>query len=385
MGRNLKNKIIIIIISTMFFIIILLNPPIESNLILKKQIYNFFHFGKIVLIQEKKLDNIIWDNYGIDSGTVVLSSQFDNEYPFNSQVADDFILYNNKWITGVQWWGGFFGGTPPWPNPIDFYIIFYADDGTGMMPTGAGLDNATTTALAVYFLHDIIGTPTGLYDCYQYNVTFIKPFNITANTKYWVAIQAKFPISPQWGWCTNGNNPDQMHSAVQGFPELEMPFWTNLAFGDMAFNLIGSNITLPAKPDLDCTGQLSWIDIKPGATVNGSFQVMNIGEPNSRLNWTIDSFPDWGTWTFTPSSGLNMKPEDGAITVNVTATAPDVKNQEFQGQITVVNAENSSDYCTIPVSLTTPLHQNIMHHKFFERFFDRFPYAFPNIRHLLGY
>jgi hypothetical protein len=357
----------------MFFIMILLNPPIESNLIPKTQIHNFFHFGKYVSIQEKKLDNIIWDNYGIDSDTVVLSSQFDNEYPFNSQVADDFILNNNKWITGVQWWGGYFGGTPPWPNPIDFYIIFYADDGTGMMPTGAGLDNATTTALAVYFLHDIIGTPTGLYDCYQYNVTFTKPFNITANTKYWIAIQAKFPIPPQWGWCTNGNNPDQMHSAVQGFPVLEVPFWTELAYGDMAFNLVGSNTTLPAKPDLDCNGQLSWTDTKPGATVTGSFQVMNIGDQHSLLNWTIASYPDWGTWTFTPSSGANLTPQDGAITVNVTVIAPDIKNQEFQGQVKVVNKENSSDYCSIPVTLTTPLNTYALFIHYWDKLLMRFP------------
>jgi len=137
------------------------------------------------------------------------------------------------------------------------------------------------------------------------------------------------------------------------------------------------------KPDLDCNGQLFWSGVKPGTTVNGGFQVINIGDQHSHLNWTVASYPSWGTWTFTPSSGVNLVPEEGAITVNVTVVVPDVKNQEFQGQITVVNIENSSDYCTIPVSLTTPLPQTFQHYKLFQRLIERFPNVFPIFRYLL--
>jgi hypothetical protein len=140
-----------------------------------------------------------------------------------------------------------------------------------------------------------------------------------------------------------------------------------------------------AKPDLDCNGQLFWSGIKPGTTVNGSFQVMNIGDPNSHLNWIIAAYPSWGTWTFTPASVVNLAPEDGAITVNVTVTAPDAKNQEFQGQVTIVNTENASDFCVIPVYLHTPLSQGLHDQPFLTKLFEFFPHAFPILRHLMGY
>ena len=108
-------------------------------------------------------------------------------------------------------------------------------------------------------------------------------------------------------------------------------------------------------PDLDCQGSINWTNIKPGGTVHGSFQVENIGDPNSTLNWTVDTYPTWGTWSFTPVSGENLTPEQGLITVQVYVTAPDQKNTEFQGYIRVVNVDNRSDFNLIPVSLKTPL------------------------------
>jgi len=108
-------------------------------------------------------------------------------------------------------------------------------------------------------------------------------------------------------------------------------------------------------PDLDCQGSMNWTNIKPGGTVHGSFQVENIGDPNSTLNWTVDTYPAWGTWSFTPPSGENLTPEEGTTTVQVYVTAPDQGNTESQGYIRVINVDNSSDFNLIPVSLKTPL------------------------------
>ena len=112
----------------------------------------------------------------------------------------------------------------------------------------------------------------------------------------------------------------------------------------------------PEFPDLDCSGSLSWNDVEPGATVIGSFQVQNIGGPNSSLNWTIDiSSISWGTWTFTPESGVNLAPDDGPVTVQVSVVAPNEQNSEFEGYIRVENQENSTDFDLIPVTLATPV------------------------------
>ncbi len=106
-------------------------------------------------------------------------------------------------------------------------------------------------------------------------------------------------------------------------------------------------------PDLNCTGSLSWSDIKPGATVHDSFQVRNVGDPGSLLNWTVNNSLTWGTWTFTPASGEGLTPEQGPVTVQVYVIVPDEKNTEFQGFLQVQNRDNASDFDTIPVTLKT--------------------------------
>lgn len=141
----------------------------------------------------------------------------------------------------------------------------------------------------------------------------------------------------------------------------------------------------PYLPDLECNGSLSWSNIKPGATVHGSFQVMNIGGNDSLLNWTLNNIPSWGTWTFTPSSGEDLTPAQGPVTVQVDVVVPKKKNAGFQGNIKIVNKENSSDYCMIPVTLTTPFSQNIEHHGFLARLLVRFPHTFPLLRYLMGF
>jgi hypothetical protein len=102
--------------------------------------------------------------------------------------------------------------------------------------------------------------------------------------------------------------------------------------------------------DLDCEGNLSWVDVEPGETVKGNFTVKNIGYQFSSLNWTIESYPDWGNWSFDPENGFNLTPEDKPVIVNVEVIAPSI-GDEFVGEIKVINQNAPSDYDTIPVSL----------------------------------
>jgi hypothetical protein len=132
----------------------------------------------------------------------------------------------------------------------------------------------------------------------------------------------------------------------------------------------------PNNPDLDCSGSLSWTDVKSGATVAGSFQVQNIGDADSLLNWTVNkSSINWGTWSFTPKSGEGLTPEEGNITVQVSVIAPKQKDSEFQGQLRVENQNNLSDFHLIPVYLKTPrvkFHPNT----FLQRLLQIIPHTF---------
>ena len=139
----------------------------------------------------------------------------------------------------------------------------------------------------------------------------------------------------------------------------------------------------PNTPDLQCSGNLSWSSIAPGAIVTGSFQVQNSGDAGSLLNWTVNtSSITWGAWSFTPLSGEGLTPEYGQMAVQVSVVAPNEKNTEFQGFLRVENQDNSSDFGLIPVYLKTPLNRDLFFQHFFNRLFDLFPHAFPILRHV---
>jgi len=108
-------------------------------------------------------------------------------------------------------------------------------------------------------------------------------------------------------------------------------------------------------PDLDCVGNLEWTDVTAGETVNGSFEVMNIGVIGSQLNWeVITSSIEWGEWTYTPEDGFNLLPDDDPVTVYVSVVSPLEENMEFEGYIRVENQDDPEDYDIVPVYLKTP-------------------------------
>jgi hypothetical protein len=111
-----------------------------------------------------------------------------------------------------------------------------------------------------------------------------------------------------------------------------------------------------AKADLECTGNLNWKDIQTGEPISGDFIIENSGFNGSLLDWEITSYPSWGGWTFSPSSGDDLTPAAGAVTVQVSCIAPSEANQEFTGEIKIVNKEDTNDFCILQVQLTTPKH-----------------------------
>jgi hypothetical protein len=112
----------------------------------------------------------------------------------------------------------------------------------------------------------------------------------------------------------------------------------------------------PTNPEsnLDGDGVLSWSNVKPSSTVTGSFCIKNIGEPDSSIDWKISSYPEWGTWTFNPESGKDLKPEDGEISIELILIAPKNKNEEFAGYVKIVNENSPGDHCLIHATMTTP-------------------------------
>lgn len=107
-------------------------------------------------------------------------------------------------------------------------------------------------------------------------------------------------------------------------------------------------------PDLVSYGKLNWWDVGQGSVVDGIFYIKNEGDPGSLLDWSIESYPEWGNWSFSVKNGDNLKPEDDSVTVQTSVVVPSIKNNNFSGLITIVNRHDENDFCHVNVSLSTP-------------------------------
>ncbi len=105
--------------------------------------------------------------------------------------------------------------------------------------------------------------------------------------------------------------------------------------------------------DLNCDGEISWSKVKPNSLVTSNFTITNIGKPTSRLDWKIESYPEWGNWTFSQMCGYDLEPNDGFTSVQISVVAPNTKKGLFYGNITIINTHNSSDYEILHISMST--------------------------------
>jgi len=208
--------------------------------------------------------------------------------------------------------------------------------------------------------------PDNHQEYYQINIPDIEsPFIQYKDDIYWLVI--KMPFDEYiCGWKTTLDS--FMDNAV--FATEPINDWWLIDGIDLAFVINGE----PPKPKLVCDGDLRWLDVKPGETVTGSFKIGNFGEPSSYLNWYIDNWPVWGSWDFTPNSGTGL-PDGNWVNVTAKVEAPTDKEQNFTGNITIVNADDPTEFCEIPVFLQTPRSRfslNYLLLNFLERIFQRF-------------
>jgi len=131
------------------------------------------------------------------------------------------------------------------------------------------------------------------------------------------------------------------------------------------------NEYIPYEPDLECQGELFWNKVKPGDILQGTFTVENIGEENSLLNWEIVKWPNYGEWSFSPSNGYNLKPDDGKINVEVTVIIDSEKSTRYTNEIKIVNVQDpDNDYEILPVTIKKSRNRQI---NIFERIISNFP------------
>ncbi len=148
---------------------------------------------------------------------------------------------------------------------------------------------------------------------------------------------------------------------------------TAIYYDDISLRPFGAD----AAPDLVASGNLAWVNQTAGGTINTEITVAN-GVQGTQLDWEIDSWPDFGDWTFNPSSGENL---EGSAVVQVSLVVPSDTEAAFSGEVKIVNSEDSGDFVIIPVTLTTPKNKAITP---LLNFLEQHPNMFPLLRHLVG-
>ena len=156
-----------------------------------------------------------------------------------------------------------------------------------------------------------------------------------------------YTYSREEGWLTVASAPAQDLEVTYTFSyslDLVVTNWDPAIGNYLYYNRL-------SYADLETNGSLHWNNVAPGEVVSGSFSVSNTGEPQTSLNWSITATPSWGSWTLNPSSGQNLTPEQGPVTVHATVVAPTSGGPSFYGEITVVNQDDPGDVGLVPVWL----------------------------------
>jgi len=332
--------------------------------------------------------------------------RIDNNDGIMRTLADDFQCISTEPITDVHFWGS-------WNRDIKgeiqkIHLSIHEDIPQG--PGGYSMPGALLWEMDFYNFDespyaDVPGEwwwdpytgeliPMADYLIWQYDiyidpaVAFVQQGTPDDPIIYWLDIYVELVpgIPGEFGWKTSIDhwNDDAVYYIDDD------PYWFELRYPsahpyhgesiDMSFRITGEDDT---KPDLCCDGSINLIDVSPGSTVTGTFEVINCGDPGSFLDWEVTNWPAWGTWTFAPSSGLGL-PAGSSTTVIVTIIAPNIQNAQYTGDITICNKNDPNDCCKIPVVLKTPRTRVTHVQPLFLQFLDQYPNMFPILRIFLG-
>ena len=302
--------------------------------------------------------DVLWDN-GDTDGSNGLSNAPQSAFGYRRALLDDFVI-----PAGETWELTDFHSFNLWDtlqpgSGTDFVLEFWSD--AGGVP---GSVVATTTTVS----YTETATGRTWFSRPEFEIEYIyEPVTLTEGT-YWIWGHVDGPENNFWmGIATQTGS--ECYCDYEDYPPIQPG--SNI-FGspfDLSFVLTGTSGGEPGIPDLDCYGTLDFTDVTPGDTVSGTVTVENIGEENSNLDWEIESFPDWGNWTFDPEFGEDLGDGETA-TVAVDIVAPGEENTEYTGEIVFVNSEDPDDTCIIEVTLKTPVSQSLT---FLELLAQRFP------------
>jgi len=167
----------------------------------------------------------------------------------NVSVADDFVLSSDAWVSGITFWGvSGEAGAATDPASYQYSYKFYDQN----FPTSAAFATGTVAASAV---NSVAAGYNNWNDIPVYEVSFdlISKILLSANTTYWLELQAITTDSVAWMDFSDGNTVIGQTS-VQSVNGSVNPLGTS----DRAFTLTENPLPLPGTLFLMTAGILGW-------------------------------------------------------------------------------------------------------------------------------
>jgi hypothetical protein len=208
--------------------------------------------------------DVVWDN-GMAYTGLLAAQEPVTTAGLDAYPADDFMFDVDTEVCDVHWVGGYYGGTPPWPE-WPWCILFYYDRGDGLAPGN--------TYIGPFCYNWVDIDKTVLEEGYwTMSVDLPENYIFYGDTKYWISIWAVGDHFPQSGW---GYHDDliTLHQAVFKSEHFGILDWTDLSLvigtqADMCFQLTTKEE--PCEPGIDVEKQVqdkngNWVDADDMAT-----------------------------------------------------------------------------------------------------------------------
>ena len=342
------------------------------------------NFGNYVELDNEYNENpcissgLLWDNGPFDhpnggrGNTKGINTRFGKS---DLQIADDFLVPAPGWSVSDGHMEGLCFNSNPLIDHIN--VEFFEDTGAGL-PKELPFYTDNSNSFTISERTDA-NWPGWNYVTIDVN---FGPVPLDPGT-YWIKMQP-YGLTGDWfyqgittvGWGNTAAFRDGPWAATAGYGHTNWLHDYPVEQG-VNFQLTGD----PLTPDLKCSGALSWIDVAPNSVVTGTFTVQNSGVSGSKLDWAVTNYPGFGTWTFSPQNGNDLKPADGLVVVQVSVIAPNQKKQTFSGTIEITNIHDISDKETILVSLATPKNKVVNRPLF--NFLENYPLMYQLLQRLL--
>jgi len=283
-----------------------------------------------------------------------------------SDVGAGYRVWDEYWeipevICDIHWWG--LSLVYPWaacdPDGMVFEIIFWDQ----LLGNPICTYQVTPTAIAT-------GQFFSGFEMYYWETMLDPCCDLIPNG--WVSIQSiQSPNSCWLLWA--GSEDGDLYCYQEGST-------TPDGDTDCAFQLTAYGEPKYPKINCDPVGT-NWGKQSAGATVTAQIYVCNAGDAGSYLNWYVDTaaVPTWGTWTFSPAAGTGVAEGDCDI-VDVTCVLTETTGT-YTGEITVYNADDSTDYCKIDCSVEVPRART---HSVIWNLFEQFPALYQILEIIFG-